>query len=148
MILYAVAPMIVTPPVDVIAVESIPGLYTFQCLATGRPPPTITWFFMAELGAAENTVMGVENTTTITDTEIGDRQIMSNLSFSVRALSDAGVYICSAENVVRNSTVVAAAATLTVYGKSYTYPKMMACLYDCYMYFLSYSGSSCYQCVS
>ena len=115
--------MIVTPPMNVIAVESIPGLYTFQCLAAGRPHPTITWLFMTELGAAENIVMDVENTTTITDTEIGDRQIMSNLSFSVRALSDAGMYVCSAENVVRNSTVVTAAATLTVHGKSYTYPR-------------------------
>ena len=143
--------MIVTPPMDVVAVESIPGLYTFQCLATGRPRPTITWLFVAELGAAESIVMDVENTTTITDMEIGDRQIMSSLSFSVRPLSDAGMYVCSAENDFRNSTVVTAAATLTVYGKSYTYPKMMTCLYDCYMYFFKsfpYSDSSHYQCLS
>ena len=130
---------------DVIAVESKPGLYTFQCPATGRPRPTITWLFMTELGAAE-IVMDVENTTTITDTEIGDRQIMSTLSFSVLALSDAGIYVCSAEN---DFTVVTAAATLTVYCKSYTYPKMMTCLYDCYMYFyFLYSDSCRYQCVS
>ena len=145
--------MIVTPPMDVIAVESIPGLYTFQCLATGRPRPTITWFFMAEIGAAENTVVDVENTTTMTDLEIGDRQIMSNLSFSVLALLDAGMYFCSAENDFRNSTVVTAATTLTVHGKSYTYPEMFTCLYDCYMYLFksfpsTFSGSSCYQCVS
>ena len=143
--------MIVTPPVDIIAVESIPGLYTFQCLAAGSPRPTITWLFMTELGAAENTVMDVENTTTITDMDIGDRQIMSNLSFSVLALSDAGMYICSAENDFRNSTVVTDAARLTVYGKSYTSPKMITYLYDCYMYLFKsfpYSDSCHYQCVS
>ena len=108
--LCTVAPVILTTPMNVTAVESIPGPYTFQCLATGRPRPTITWLFMGAM--VENT-----NTTTITDMETGDRQIMSTLSFSTVVPSDDGMYTCSAENDVMNNGVVTANVTLTVNGE-------------------------------
>ena len=107
--------MILTPPMNVVAVESIPGPYMFQCVATGRLRPTIIWL----MGATENTITEVENKTSITDMEIGDRQIVSTLSFSVLALSDAGMYVCSAEIDGHNDGTVTAAITLTVHGKCY-----------------------------
>ena len=70
----------------------------FTCNATARPQPTITWFRVETDGNL--TDVSLLNRAAITLTEIGDREISSELSISVALPSDAGDYICQATNVV------------------------------------------------
>ena len=80
---------------------------SFTCQSTGRPVPTISWYFNNTLlanGAKYATLEASVNTTTISST----LTIMSVES------SDVGTYTCDATNVVSTNT---SSGVLTVNGE-------------------------------
>ena len=81
-----IAPVITSPPVDVEVVENSSVL--FSCEATGRPRPQITWF----RDSSQNMISESDDIS-ISVLEIGERELMSNLSLNGVLPSDAGVYI-------------------------------------------------------
>ena len=110
---FAVAPVITTPPMDVEITEQETVLFT--CEATGRPRPRITWYRADDSGlltAVDDTDPGI----TVSDIEVGEREIMSNLTLDGVLPSDSATYVCSAENEVAVGGVVSENATLTVNG--------------------------------
>ena len=88
-----------------------PQSATFLCNATARPRPEITWWRMGSQLMEQPGVIEISNTT------FGERVIVSNLTIIMADPSDAGGYICMANNVVGQDTT---AAELTVHGKCLT----------------------------
>ena len=84
----------------------------FTCNATARPRPTITWFRVAADGNQTN--VAELDRTEVKPTEIGERELSSELTISNAQPSDAGSYTCQADNVVSS---VDESAVLTVHGK-------------------------------
>ena len=115
-LLCPVAPDIILDP-DV--VEILEGMSaTFLCAATGRPRPTITWYRTIDDSDTQERVNVSDNRVTVTENEIGDRELMSNLTVINVLQSDTATYICFAENVV---DIKMSNDTLTVNGTSVIY---------------------------
>ena len=85
-----------------------PQSATFLCNATARPRPEITWWRMG------SQLMEQPETTKISASTFGEREIVSNLTIIMADPSDAGGYVCMATNVAGQNT---AATELTVHGK-------------------------------
>ena len=97
MFFFVVAPVILSlEPRELTVVQFEEAVFT--CNAMARPRPTITWFRVETDGNL--TDVSQLNRAAITLTEIGSREISSELSISVALPSDAGDYICQATNVV------------------------------------------------
>ena len=84
----------------------------FTCNATARPRPTITWFRVAADGNQTN--VSELDRTAVKPSEIGERELSSELTISNAQPSDAGSYTCKADNVVSS---FAESSVLTVHGK-------------------------------
>ena len=82
-------------------------------MATARPRPNITWWRVESDGNLTQVVHDV-NKYIISDTEIETRELNSRLSVRLTQPSDAGEYVCVAENEVSNTS---ATATLVVHGE-------------------------------
>ncbi len=90
-----------------------PDSATFECTASGLPRPNITWFNPNSTSLTP----GMDGVT-ITDTDMGDRDIVSTLTLSATAPSDSGTYTCSAgNNVVGRGDINSVGVTLTIYGR-------------------------------
>ena len=87
---------------------------TISCESTGRPRPTITWYRVQLNGTDRVRLSNDDSNITIQETEEGNRTIMSILTISPTAPSDATDYVCVAENVVDTDEMN---AMLTVHGK-------------------------------
>ena len=111
MFTFSVAPTITTlDPLQLTVTE--PDSATFTCNATARPRPTITWY--TDDGSGNRTLlMNGTNYVTIMEQENGDRELISTLTISPTAPSDATDYVCVAENVVDTDEMI---SNLTVYG--------------------------------
>ena len=90
----------------------------FTCNATARPRPTITWFRVAADGNRTEV-----DPTTVKPSEIGERELSSELTISNAQPSDAGSYTCQADNVVSS---VDESSVLMVHGKRSI--KILVCL--------------------
>ncbi len=86
----------------------------FLCAATGRPRPSITWY---KYGTNDSLLpVNVSDPRVIvTETEMGERELISNLTINDVLPSDSNVYRCIAENDVDSDM---RNATLTVNGES------------------------------
>ena len=84
----------------------------FTCNATARPRPTISWFRVAADGSRTN--VSELDRTAVKPTEIGERELSSELTISNAQPSDAGSYTCQADNVVSS---VDESAVFMVHGK-------------------------------
>ena len=84
----------------------------FTCNATARPRPTITWFRVETDGNQTN--VSELDRTAVKPTEIGERELSSELTISNAQPSNAASYTCQADNFVSN---VDESAVLTVHGK-------------------------------
>ena len=72
----------------------------FSCNATARPRPTINWFRVETDGNLTD-VSGLSRTTA-THIEIEQTDISSQLTVRTALPSDAGEYICQADNVLNS----------------------------------------------
>ena len=92
---------------------------TFLCTATGRPRPTITWYRTVDDGGMPEQVNISVTRATAFEVEMGDADVLSNLTLSDVLPSSAGNYSCTAENDVMHSSGMvrsSRSATLTVNG--------------------------------
>ena len=108
----------------------------FICNATARPRPIITWWRANSSGGIINQVLNDMNKNIIESEPYGEeRGQLSTLTILVVQPSDAGMYLCQAEN---QAGTAEASASLTVHGKMYIYFMVLEC---CFLYplFLSYS---------
>ena len=88
----------------------------FICNATARPRPVITWW-RANSSGGINQVLNDMNKTIIESEPFGEeRGQLSTLTILVVQPSDAGMYLCQAENQAGRAE---ASASLTVHGKMY-----------------------------
>ena len=86
----------------------------FVCNATARPRPIITWW-RANSSGGINQVLNDMNKTIIESEPFGEeRGQLSTLTILVVQPSDAGMYLCQAEN---QAGTAEASASLTVHGK-------------------------------
>ena len=81
---------------------------SFVCQATGRPVPTISWYFNGTLLADGATYI-------ISETSVNTTTINSILTIMSVRSSDVGTYTCNATNVVSSDT---SSGVLTVNGES------------------------------
>ena len=108
--LPTVAPSVTDAPDDLTVVQ--PEDATFTCVATARPRPNITWWRVESNGSLSQ-VIEEANVTSITEMMSGERVLMNNLTIESAQPSDAGEYVCVAENGAGN---ISATATLVVHG--------------------------------
>ena len=80
---------------------------SFTCQATGRPVPTISWYF-------NNTLLGSGTKYTISETSVNTTTISSTLTIMSVESSDVGTYTCNATNIVSTDT---SSRVLTVNGE-------------------------------
>ena len=105
---HAVAPNITNAPSDQLIIE--PRSVTFNCRATGRPGPELSWIFVDEVGMETPILSGGRYT--IIPTSTGERE--SDLVIIRTFPNDTGTYVCRAENVVDTAEE---SADLTIWGK-------------------------------
>ena len=86
---------------------------TISCEATGRPRPTITWYRVQLNGTDRVRLSNDDSNIMIQETEKGNRTLMSSLTISPTAPSDATYYVCVAENVVDTDEMT---SSLTIHG--------------------------------
>ena len=113
-LLCSVAPVVTLNADDVETVEGMSA--TFLCAATGRPRPTITWYRTVGDSDTQERVNVSDVRVIVTEEEMGDRELMSNLTLRSVLPSDAVDYFCYADNGVGDD-VVRSNATLTVNGE-------------------------------
>ena len=103
--------MITQTPDNLTVVQ--PENATFSCVATARPRPTITWW--REENGTQSQIVAMDNVYYIDDQELGvERERMSTLIIIEADPSDAGTYLCLAEN---EAGIDYATAELTVHGE-------------------------------
>ena len=85
-----------------------------SCEATGKPRPTITWYRVQLNGTDRVRLSNDDSNIMIQATEKGNRTLMSSLTISPTAPSDATDYVCVAENVVVTDEIT---SSLTIHGK-------------------------------
>ena len=110
--LSTVAPVIIGPPLN--ANVTHPSSFSFTCIATSHPQPTIVWYKATEGTNGNTERVRNGNRIAITEAPSGDRLLSSTITVSGSIPSDAGEYICEASNIVigyNNS------ATVIVNGK-------------------------------
>ena len=118
--MVAVAPMTLTPPMNVTVTEGRDAIFT--CRVTGRPRPRILWFHQQPPIILPPLVMPTPLSETTGDYVIdenidGEREIESNLTISSTLPSDTGFYVCFAQNEVAGG-IVMESAFLSVQGQS------------------------------
>ena len=80
---------------------------SFTCQATGRPVPTISWYY-------NNTLFVNGTEYMITEMSLNTTTISNTLTIMSVESSDVGTYTCNATNVVSSDT---SSGVLTVNGK-------------------------------
>ena len=80
---------------------------SFTCQATGRPVPTISWYY-------NNTLLVNGTEYMITEMSLNTTTINNTLTIMSVESSDAGTYTCNATNVVSSDT---SSGVLTVNGE-------------------------------
>ena len=103
---------------------------TFTCHVTGRPRPTIKWYYFESLSIVLNTTLPpplneMGGDYSIDRMEIGSRELESNLTVLNTLPSDTGYYVCVFENAVTLGMVNAA---LSVEGQYKTTPAKILAL--------------------
>ena len=108
----SVAPLITASPESVTELQG--DMAVFTCNATARPRPRITWWRVNVNGSFD--MVNYEINKTIIDSfPIGEeREVISSLTILDVQPSDAGIYLCQAENP---AGLAAESAILTVHGK-------------------------------
>ena len=106
-----VVPMALIPPMNVTVTEGEDA--TFVCRVTGRPRPSIVWFYLETL--LDNimppmTLPPPLNETDghyrVTREEFGERVLESTFTVFHTLPSDTGFYVCFAENVVAGGMIM------------------------------------------
>ena len=100
-----------TPPQQNI---TSPNMANISCEATGKPRPIITWYRVQLNGTDRVRLSNDDSNIMIQATEEGNRTLMSGLTISPTAPSDATDYVCVAENVVDTDEIT---SSLTIHGK-------------------------------
>ena len=117
--IYTVAPMVLTPPMNTTESEGDNAIFT--CRVSGRPRPSILWFYIESL----SDIMTMNMPQPLNDADgnygveqipIGDRELESNLTVFMTLPSDTGFYVCFAQNAVAGG-VALASASLFVEGQ-------------------------------
>ena len=108
----SVAPVITAAPENVTEIQG--DFAVFTCNATARPRPHITWW-RVNVNGSLNIVNYEINKTIIESLPVGkEREVISSLTILDVQPSDAGIYLCRAENPAGVDEEI---ATLTVHGK-------------------------------
>ena len=130
-----VEPEITDSPDNMTLVEGNDAVFT--CVATARPRPTITWWVVQNGGSP---TMITSNTTKygIAEMPSGERVLHSMLEVFGAIPSDAGTYICVANNPTNIPAM--AQAVLTVLGMYVIY--IFHCMTICFYGTCSVSGDN------
>ena len=93
----------------------------FTCRVSGRPRPSIVWFYLESLSDIMTMTMppplnDADGNYRIERTAMGDRELESNLTVLTTLPSDTGFYVCFAENAVAGGIAIAS-ASLSVEGQ-------------------------------
>ncbi len=107
-----VDPDVTMDPHDVDVTEGMSA--SFLCTATGRPRPSITWY-RDDTNDSLLAVNVSDPRVIVTETEMGERELVSNLTINDILPSDSDVYHCIAENDVNSDM---SNTSLTVNGES------------------------------
>ena len=93
---------------------------TFTCRVTGRPRPSIMWFYLESLADVmllqPMPLSGADGDYKVDFKEFGVRELQSTLTVISTLPSDAGFYVCFAENAVDGGLAMAN-AFLSVEGQ-------------------------------
>ena len=111
--------MLLVPPMNVTLTERENA--TFTCRVTGRPRPSIMWIYLESLPAMPPMMMPAPLIETsgkyiISERNVGERELRSNLIVVGTLSSDTGFYVCFAENEVAGG-IVMESAFLSVQGQ-------------------------------
>ena len=109
--LLTVEPEITDSPDNVTLVEGNDAVFT--CVATARPRPSITWWVVQD-GGTSTMITSDAMKYNITQMPSGERVLHSRLEVFGAIPSDAGTYICMANNPTNIPAM--AQAQLTVLG--------------------------------
>ena len=98
-----VPPMVLVSPMNTTVIEGEDGVFT--CRVTGRPRPSIVWFYLESLSDMSLMTMPpplneTDGNYSVDREDFGDRELESNLTVIRTLPSDTGFYICFAENAV------------------------------------------------
>ena len=99
-----------------------PDNAVFNCVATARPRPAITWWRREENGSLTQIPSDSDGYSITNTNSSKERVLTSTLTIIETEPSDALIYICVAENIAGTAR---ASAELTVHGKyspATTYP--------------------------
>lgn len=117
-IIYTVAPMVLTPPMNTTVSEGEDAIFT--CRVSGRPRPSIDWFYVESLSDIMTMTMpqplNTDGNYRVDQTEFGDRDLESTLTVLMTLPSDTGFYVCFAQNAVAGG-IDMASASLFVEGQ-------------------------------
>ena len=93
---------------------------TFTCRVTGRPRPSIMWFYLESLAdimlRQPIPLSEADGDYTVDFKGFGERELRSTLTVFSTLPSDAGFYVCFAENAVAGGLAIAN-AFLSVEGQ-------------------------------
>ena len=111
--------MVLTPPMNTTVSEREDAIFT--CRVSGRPRPSILWFYVESLSDIMTMTMpqplnDADGNYRIERTTMGDRELESNLTVLMTLPSDTGFYVCFAENAVAGGIAIAS-ASLSVEGQ-------------------------------
>ena len=111
--------MVLDPPMNTTVSEGEDA--TFTCRVSGRPRPSIEWFYLESLSDIMTMTMPQPLNETngnygIDQTELGDRELESALTVVMTLPSDTGFYVCFAQNAVAGG-IAMASASLSVKGQ-------------------------------
>ena len=130
-----VPPMVLVSPVNATVIEGEDGV--FMCRVTGRPRPSIVWFYLESLSnmslmTTPPPLNETDGNYSVDREAFGDRELESNLTVIRTLPSDTGFYVCFAANAVDGGISIVN-GFLLVEGQQF-----LSCyvVYDCYVVYL------------
>ena len=112
--------MVLAPPMNTTVSEEEDAIFT--CRVSGRPRPSIDWFYVESLSDITMTMNmpqplnDADGNYRVDQMPMGDRELESTLTVLMTLPSDTGFYVCFAQNAVAGGIAIAS-ASLSVEGQ-------------------------------